>query len=92
VEAGDDQAMGQAGMVGHTAMEEASMSGKHANLYCVTCRQGRLFVGEWPSIGDWLLAIPTLGASLMRASGNFSCSVCGTPADPGAVELPRKPD
>jgi hypothetical protein len=67
------------------------MSGKHTTLYCVTCRQSRLFVAERPDIADWLLAIPTLGFSLMRVSGRFSCSVCGTPADPGAVDLPRKP-
>jgi hypothetical protein len=68
------------------------MTGKHMTLYCGTCDQSRLFAAERPSIGDWLLALPTLGGSLMRRSGNFSCSVCGTPADPGAVDLPREPD
>jgi hypothetical protein len=61
------------------------MSRKHTTLYCVTCRQERLFVAERPSIGDWLLAIPTLGGSLMRMSGKFTCSVCGTTANPDAV-------
>jgi hypothetical protein len=68
------------------------MSREHTTLYCATCHQSRLFVAARPSIGDWLLALPTLGGSLMRRSGNFGCSVCGTPADPGAVDLPREAD
>lgn len=44
-------------MVGAAAVSEATMSRMRTILYCVTCRQDRLFVAARPSIGDWLLAL-----------------------------------